>query len=201
MLPGESQVNTSSRQRNSEWISSGSQDMARAYFNQVDLTFNAQTDGNCRGATPLCAPRCAVHAVKKPSSITVKARSANLIPQKQSLFPVSADDIVDNALQSLDEHQAREVTKKAADELVRIAVEKRKAEYCSDRAQDEMRNLISNANLLDEKVGDYKINSTFETAMGTTSVEIKKSRSSTLILIAVVALFRLLAFILLITRL
>ena len=125
----------------------------------------------------------------------------DLIPQKQSLFPVSADDIVDNALQSLDEHQAREVTKKAADELVRIAVDKRKAEYRSDRAQDEMRNLISNANLLDEKVSDYKINSTFETATGTTSVEIKKSRSSTLILIAVVALFLLLAFILLITRL
>jgi len=38
----------------------------------------------------------------------------------------------------------------------------RKAEYRSDRAQDEMRNLISNANLLDEKVSDYKINSTFE---------------------------------------
>jgi hypothetical protein len=85
--------------------------------------------------------------------------------------------------------------------LVRIAVEKRKAEYRSDRAQDEMRNLISNANLLDEKVSDFKINSTFETATGTTSVEIKKSRSSTLILIAVVALFLLLAFILLITRL
>ena len=60
----------------------------------------------------------------------------DLIPQKQSLFPVSAEDIVDNALQNLDEKQAKEVTKKAADELVRIAVEKRKAEYRSDRAQE-----------------------------------------------------------------
>src|ERR1700754_3828157 len=111
----------------------------------------------------------------------------DLIPQKASLFPVTADDIVDNALQSLDEQQAREVSKKAADEVVRIAVEKRKAEYRSDRAQEEMRNLINNANLLDERVGDYKINSTFETATGTTSVEIKKSRSSTLILIAIIA--------------
>src|SRR6266487_5597772 len=123
----------------------------------------------------------------------------DLIPQKQSLFHMTAEDIVDNALQNLDEQQAREVTRKAADEVVKIAVEKRKAEYRSDRAQEEMRNLINNANLLDEKVDDYKINSTFETATGTTSVEIKKSRSSTLILIAVVALFLLLAFILLIT--
>jgi len=124
----------------------------------------------------------------------------DLIPQKQSLFPVSAEDIVDNALQNLDEKQAREVTKKAADELVRIAVEKRKAEYRSDRAQDEMRNLISNANLLDERVSDYKINSTFETATGTTSVEIKKSRSNTIILISAIAIFVLLLLVLLLIR-
>lgn len=110
----------------------------------------------------------------------------NVMPQRQSLFPLTADDIVDNALQSLDEQQAREVTKKAADEVVKIAVEKRKAEYRSDRAQEEMRNLIHNANLLDEQVSDYKINSTFETATGTTSVEIKKSKTNfTLILVGV----------------
>ena len=124
----------------------------------------------------------------------------DLIPQKQSLFPVSAEDIVDNALQNLDEKQAKEVTKKAADELVRIAVEKRKAEYRSDRAQDEMRNLINNANLLDERVSDYKINSTFETATGTTSVEIKKSRSNTIILISAIAIFVLLLLVLLLVR-
>jgi hypothetical protein len=64
-----------------------------------------------------------------------------------------------------------------------------------------MRNLINNANLLDQKVDDYKINSTFETATGTTSVEIKKSKSNTLILIAAIALFLLLAVIFLLTRL
>ena len=35
-----------------------------------------------------------------------------IIPQKKSLFPLSPDDIVDNALQNLDEKQAAEVTKK-----------------------------------------------------------------------------------------
>lgn len=120
----------------------------------------------------------------------------DLVPQKQSLFPVSADDIVDNALQSLDEGQAREVTRKAADEVVKIAVEKRKAEYRSATAQDEMRNLISNANLLDQKVGDYKINSTFETATGTTSVEIKKSKSTLYIVAAAVILLLLLILLL-----
>jgi hypothetical protein len=121
-----------------------------------------------------------------------------LVPQKKSLFPVTAEDIVDNALQSLDEQQAREVTKKAADEIVRIAVEKRKAEYRSDRAQDEMRNLIQNANLLDQKVGDYKINSTFETATGTTSVEIKKSKTNfTLIVVGIAVVVALIILVLL----
>jgi len=113
----------------------------------------------------------------------------DLIPQKQSLFPVTAEDIVENALQNLDEHQAKEVTKKAADEVVRIAVEKRKAEYRSARAQDEMRNLIDNANLLDQKVGDYKISSTFETATGTTSMEIKKSKTNFILIIAAIVIF------------
>ena len=93
---------------------------------------------------------------------------------KSDLFPLSGEDIVDNALQNLDETQARRVTEKAADEIVRLAVEKRKAEYRNSAAQDEMRNLIHNANILDQKVGDYKINSTFETASGTTNVEIKR---------------------------
>src|SRR4030095_2601357 len=124
-----------------------------------------------------------------------------LVPQKQSLFPVTAEDIVDNALQNLDENQAREVSKKAADEIVRLAVEKRKAEYRTDRAQEEMRNLIDNANLLDQRVGDYKINSTFETATGTTSVDIKKSGANKLILMVAAALAILLVLIFLITRL
>ncbi len=123
-----------------------------------------------------------------------------MVPQKQSLFHMTAEDIVDNALQNLDEQQAREVTKKAADEVVKIAVEKRKAEYRSDRAQEEMRNLINNVNLLDEKVDDYKINSTFETATGTTSVEIKKSKSNTIILIVAVAILVLLVLLFFLTR-
>lgn len=98
------------------------------------------------------------------------------------------------------EQQAREVTKKAADEVVRIAVEKRKAEYRSDRAQDEMRNLIDNANLLDRKVGDYKISSTFETATGTTSVEIKKSRTNFILIVAGIAILLLIVLLIIFVR-
>jgi hypothetical protein len=107
-----------------------------------------------------------------------------LVPQKQSLFDVTADDILDNALSNLDEKQTRDVTKKAADEVVRLAVEKRMAEHRSEAAQEEMRNLVHNANLLDQRGGDYQINSTFETATGTTQVQITRSKSTGGILIA-----------------
>jgi len=111
-------------------------------------------------------------------------KNEELAPQKQSLFDLNAHDILDNALQSLDEKQARDVTKKAADEVVRIAVEKRRAELRSNAAQDEMRNLVHNANLLDQRGGDYQINSSFETATGTTQVQIRRSKSTTAIIIA-----------------
>lgn len=114
--------------------------------------------------------------------------STEIVPKKQSLFPISAEDIVDNALQNLDENQARRVTEKAADEVVRLAVEKRKAEYRSIAAQDEMRNLIHNANLLDDQVGDFKISSTFETASGTTNVEIRKTPQTIKYLVVAVGL-------------
>lgn len=114
--------------------------------------------------------------------------STEIVPKKQSLFPISAEDIVDNALQNLDENQARRVTEKAADEVVRLAVEKRKAEYRNAAAQDEMRNLIHNANLLDDQAGDFKISSTFETASGTTNVEIRKTPQTIKYLAAAVGL-------------
>lgn len=106
-----------------------------------------------------------------------------LEPKKQSLFPLTPEDIVDNALQNLDEQQARRVTQKAADEVVRIAVEKRRAEYRTSAAREEMRNVVENANLLDQRGGDYKISSTFETASGTTNVEIQKSKTAPLLLL------------------
>src|SRR6187431_1765288 len=112
--------------------------------------------------------------------------SLEITPKKQSLFPISAEDIVDNALENLTEAQAQRVTEKAADEIVRLAVEKRKAEYRNSAAQEEMNNLINNANLLDQRVGDYKINSTFETASGTTNVEIRKSKITPISIIAIV---------------
>lgn len=41
-------------------------------------------------------------------------------------------------------------------------------------------------NLLDQAAGDYKINSTFQTASGTTNVEINKGKLNTKVLIAIV---------------
>lgn len=61
-------------------------------------------------------------------------------------------------------------------------------EYAANDAQEEMRNLINNAELLDKSVADYKISTTFETASGTTNVEIRKNSTlSPNLLIAIFA--------------
>ncbi len=121
-----------------------------------------------------------------------------IAPRKQSLFSLTPNDIVDNALQNLDEKQVREVTQKAADEVVQIAIEKRRAEYRNNAAREEMQNVVENANILDQTVSEYKINSTFETASGTTSVEIKnsKSKNQTLIIAVVFVFLMMIAVIL-----
>ncbi|HEX8503582.1 MAG TPA: hypothetical protein VF659_23565 [Pyrinomonadaceae bacterium] len=123
-----------------------------------------------------------------------------LAPQKKSLFGLSADDVLDNALQNLDERQAADVTKKAAEEVVRIAVEKRKAEHRADAARDEMRAVVENANLLDRRGGDYEIDSSFETATGTTRVQIRKSRTTALVVATFVLAALLLAVVLILAR-
>ncbi|PWT94427.1 MAG: hypothetical protein C5B55_02770 [Blastocatellia bacterium] len=49
-----------------------------------------------------------------------------------------------------------------------------------------------------QNVGDYKINSTFETATGTTSVEIRKSKTTYYIIGAAILVLRLIALFVLI---
>ena len=110
-----------------------------------------------------------------------------LAPKEQSLFPLKAEDILENAFQNLDPSQAKAVSKKAADELVRLEVEKRLAEHRSESARDEIRNVIESANMLDQRGGDYKISSSFETATGTTNVEINRSKTSSTLILVVIA--------------
>src|SRR5262245_57282864 len=125
--------------------------------------------------------------------------SEELVPTGQPLFPLKAEDIIDNAFENLDEKQVREVSRKAAEEAVRLEIERRKASQRTDSAQEEIRNVIENANLLDQRGGDYKIDSTFQTASGTTSVQITKTKSITLMaILAVVGVLLLLLVIVLI---
>jgi hypothetical protein len=128
--------------------------------------------------------------------------SQDLVPTGKPLFPLNAEDIIDNAFENLDEKQVREVSKKAAEEALRLEVERRKASQRTDSAQAEIRNVIENANLLDQRGGDYKIDSTFETASGTTSVQITKTKSIALMAVAAVVgiLLLLLAIFLIVNR-
>jgi len=128
--------------------------------------------------------------------------SEELVPTGQPLFPLRAEEIVDNAFQNLDPKQAQEISRKAADEALRLEVERRKASLRTESAQHEIRNVIENADLLDQRGGDYKIDSTFETASGKTTVQITKAKSVTLmaVLAVVGVLLFLLAIVLIFNR-
>jgi hypothetical protein len=117
-------------------------------------------------------------------------------PKEQSLFPLRAEDILDNAFQNLDPQQAKDVSKKAAQEVLRMEVEKRLAEQRGDAAHQEIKNIIESANMLDQTAGDYKINSTFQTASGTTNVEISKGKVNTKVLLAIIAALGILLIVL-----
>jgi hypothetical protein len=110
----------------------------------------------------------------------------DLVPTGKPLFPLKAEDIIDNAFENLNEKQVQEVSRKAAEEALRLEVERRKASQRTDSAQSEIRNVIENANLLDQRGGDYKIDSTFETASGKTTVQITRTKSVALMAIAAV---------------
>ena len=65
--------------------------------------------------------------------------SEELVPTGQPLFPLKAEDIIDNAFQNLEPRQAREISKKAADEALRLEVERRKASQRTESAQHEIK--------------------------------------------------------------
>ena len=109
-------------------------------------------------------------------------------PNTESLFRPTAEELLDNSLENLDEAQARALSKMAAEESVRIAAQKKVSEVKYENARKDIERFIEDANMLDKASGvrDYKMSGTFEGASGTTNIQVSRQRSKTAIVIAVV---------------
>lgn len=120
----------------------------------------------------------------------------DLIRKNESLFRPTAEDILDNPFENLDRQQTEDISRQAAEEAVRIAVEKKRSEQKFENAQKDISTFVDNANRIDQasRGRDYSMSGSFESASGTTNVQISKQNSKMAIIIAVVVGLVLLIF-------
>jgi hypothetical protein len=134
------------------------------------------------------------HTIRLPhGNINLTIKRSKYMPQdnndkslttkgNSSLFKPRTDDILDEVFSSLDEKQVAQVKSKAADELVKIAAEKRRAEIKTDYAQQQMEAFINNADELERRKKDYRMHGRIESASGYTEIEVSRNWSQTIII-------------------
>ena len=117
------------------------------------------------------------------------------IPNNRSLFRPTAKDIMDNALENLDPHQVKQISEDAIREALNIEAQRRRAEIKVDQARQDMDNFIDTADRMQRRGHDYKMSGSYETASGTTRVEVSKQNTTAIIVVCiVVALVALLIY-------
>jgi hypothetical protein len=126
---------------------------------------------------------------KKPMAEDEKVSS------NRSLFKPRAGDIMDSALENLDQNQVRQISQEAVREAIRIETTKRMADLKVEQSQQDMDIFIQTADRMERRGHDYTMSGQYESASGTTSIEVSKKKSTTVIVIAVVlAIVALLIF-------
>jgi hypothetical protein len=104
----------------------------------------------------------------------------------RSLFKPRASDIMDNALENLDQNQVRQISQEAVREAIRIESTKRMADIKVEQSQRDMDTFIQTADRMERRGHDYRMSGNYESASGTTSIEVSKRKSATLITVAIV---------------
>jgi hypothetical protein len=101
--------------------------------------------------------------------------------------PSTTGSLLDAALQHLPSDQRDKLVAKALEEKLKLDVEAVRAQQRHDRSGIDMHNTVRHVRELESSTkSDYTVRSTFETASGNTSVEVKKSNNTTIIVVAVV---------------
>lgn len=101
--------------------------------------------------------------------------------------PASTGSLLDTAFQNLTAEQRDKLLAKALDKKLELEVDAAKAAQRHDRSGVDMHNTVRHVRDLESSTkSDYTVRATFETASGSTSVEVKKSNNTTIIVIAVV---------------
>jgi hypothetical protein len=123
-------------------------------------------------------------------NITIKRGKKQMAENEEpssgrSLFKPRAGDILDNALENLDQTQVRQISQEAVREAIRVEVERKMAGIKVEQAQQDMEIFIQTADRMERRGHDYKMSANYQTASGTTSIEVSKKISTTIIVVAV----------------
>lgn len=101
--------------------------------------------------------------------------------------PASNGSLLDAAFQNLPAEQRDKLLAKALDKRLELEVDAAKAAQRHDRSGIDMHNTVRHVRDLESSTkSDYTVRASFETASGNTSVEVKKSNNTVIIVIAVV---------------
>ncbi len=99
----------------------------------------------------------------------------------------STGSLLDTAFQNLPAEQRDKLLAKALDKKLELEVDAAKAAQRHDRSGIDMNNTVRHVRDLESSTkSDYTVRANFETASGNTSVEVKKTNNTTIIVIAVV---------------
>lgn len=99
--------------------------------------------------------------------------------------PVSGN-LLEAAFQDLPLEQRQKLIEKALEKKLELDVEAVRAEQRHTRSERDMHNTVRNVQDLESSTNsDYIVKANFETASGKTSIEVKKSNNTTIIVVAV----------------
>jgi hypothetical protein len=127
---------------------------------------------------------------------------AELVRQNDSsLFKPTAEDIFDDVFTELDPDQAAQVKAIAAEEAMRLVVEKKRGEIIYANASRDIANFVNNADLMDDRKKDYQMTGEFEGASGTTKIQVGRSWSKTLVVGSLIGILLLLIVVYVLTNL
>lgn len=105
---------------------------------------------------------------------------------ESSLFKPRTEDFFDDVFSSLDEKQTNQVKVKAAEEAMRIVAEKKRAEIKTTNARHDIRDFIENADEMERRKKDYEMRGRFESASGSTEIQVSRNWSQTLVVAGVI---------------
>jgi hypothetical protein len=154
--------------------------LLRHEFSAIESALSALTRSRVKHTITL--PYGSIHlTIKRAKHMTEHDDGQSLARREESsLFKPRAEDIFDDVFSALDERQAGEVKLKAAEESMRIIAEKRRAEVKTANARHDLRDFIESADEMERRRKDYQMRGRFESASGSTEIQVGRNWSRTL---------------------